>query len=194
MWPEDYYREMDGADRKKLLDEALANSGEESAEDKLRLKLWQARYAPDEKGKAGKKNAAKPGEIDYFVKAWMDLSLIANNDSPFGKNRMIRDVRKGAGVLLLDQYAQEPLRSVLDQEYSHLLHLLIHLYLNDDLFTHRFLGLGKRSADDLQRKIQDRLITVTRYLPARSGLTDLFEPLERAATAAFAERFNGASL
>ena len=33
MWPDDYYREMDGKNRKKLLDEALGSGSEETADE-----------------------------------------------------------------------------------------------------------------------------------------------------------------
>ena len=89
MWPDDYYREMDGKNRKKLLDEALGSGSEETAdEDRLRLKLWQARYAPEEQDRTGRKKNKEAGEIDYFIKAWLDLSLISKKDSAFRKNRM----------------------------------------------------------------------------------------------------------
>ncbi len=195
MWPDDYYREMDGANRKKLLDEALANAGEEnSSEDSLRLKLWQARYASEEPGKGRREKTKKDGEIDYFVKAWIDLSMLAKNEAGFGKKRMIRGVREAAGTLLLDKYSSEQFDSLLDREYLHLFHLLIDLYLSDYGFTHRILGLTKLSADELERKVADRFTGVTRTLAGRCEMTDLFEPLDRAAAEAFEARFKGSSL
>ena len=187
VWPEDYYREMGGAERKKLLDEALANSvGGNADEDKLRLELWQARYAAEDRDKAG--------EIDYFIKAWLDLSLISKKDSAFGKNRMKRVAREAAGTLLLDQYSPEKFGSLLDQEYIHLFHLLMDLYLHDGGFTHRVLGFTKLDADELQKKIADRFVNVTRDMPGRCGLTELFAPLYRAASEAYAQRFEGSLL
>ena len=194
MWPEDYYREMDGANRKKLLDEALGNSAGDTAEDSLRLELWQARYAPEEQGKGGRKKAKNAGEIDCFVKAWVDLSMFATNEPAFGKKRMLRDVREAAGTLLLDKYAAGQFGSLLDQEYLHLFHLLIDLYLNDYGFTHRILGLTRLNAEELERKVADRFISVTRILAGHCDLTELFEPLDRAAAEAFGARFKGASL
>ena len=195
MWPDDYYREMDGAIRKRLLDEALANAGEENTgEDSLRLKLWQARYASEKPGKDRREKAKNPGEIDYFVKAWIDLSMFAKNEAGFGKKRMIRDVREAADTLLLDKYSSEQFGSLLDQEYLHLFHLLIDLYLSDYGFTHRILGLTKLSADELERKIADRFTSVTRTLAGRCEMTELFEPLDRAAAGAFEARFKGSSL
>ena len=195
MWPDDYYREMDGAKRKRLLDEALANGSEEnSGEDSLRLKLWQARYASEESGKGRREKTKKDGEIDYFVKAWIDLSMFAKNEAGFGRKRMIRDVREAAGTLLLDKYASEQFGSLLDREYLHLFHLLIDLYLSDYGFTHRILGLTKLSADELERKVADRFTDVTRTLAGRCEMTELFEPLDRAAAEAFEARFKGSSL
>ena len=194
MWPDDYYREMDGKNRKKLLDEALGSGSEETAdEDRLRLKLWQARYAPEEQDRTGRKKNKEAGEIDYFIKAWLDLSLISKKDSAFGKNRMKRVAREAAGTLLLDQYSPDKFGSLLDQEYVHLFHLLMDLYLHDGGFTHRVLGFTKLNADELQKKIADRFVNVTRDMPARCGLTELFAPLYRAAAEAFGARFKGAS-
>lgn len=195
MWPEDYYREMDGAERKKLLDEALANGSAENAdEDRLRLRIWQARYTPEEQDRTARKKNKEAGGIDYFVKAWLDLSLIAKKDSAFGKNRTKSVAREAAHTLLLDQYSPEQIGSLLDQEYVHLFHLLMDLYLHDGGFTHRVLGLTKLDADELQKKIADRFVGVTRDMPGRCGLTELFAPLYRAAAEAFAQRFEGALL
>ena len=128
------------------------------------------------------------------MKVWLDLSLIAKKDSGFGKNRTTRVARESAGTLLLDKYSQEQFGSLLDQEYLHLFHLLMDLYLHDGGFTHRILGFTKLDADELQKKIADRFVSVTRDMPGRCGLTELFEPLDRAAAKAFEQRFKGASL
>ena len=71
------------------------------------------------------------------------------------------------------------------------IHMIIYLYLHDYGFTHHVLGIGKIGADDLQKKIAERLVRVTRELPARFNMTNLFRPLESAAAEAFAERFDG---
>ncbi len=190
MWPDDYYREMDGAQRKKLLDEALENpeerSGDTGPEDGLRLKLWQTRYRDS------------GGQIDYFMKAWLDLSLTANNQPPSGKVRQKRAALEAARALMLDHDRRsgglrageaDILTKLCHSEYVHLFHLIIHLYLSDYGFTHHVLGIGKLDADAVRRKVAQRLASVTRELPARLELSELFGPLERAASQAYAETF-----
>ena len=179
MWPEDYYRELDGAMRKELLDKEIDSCGGKiPEEDRLRLELWEARYGGADAG------------VDYFMKGWTDLSLIAKKEPAAGGRS---GFRQAARALMLERFSGERgiYTDLLYEEYIHLFHMIIYLYLHDYGFTHHVLGIGKIGADDLQKKIAERLVRVTRELPARYNMTNLFEPLESAAAEAFAESFDG---
>ena len=188
MWPDDYYRELGGIKRKELLDHHLSEMktasaksghGEEgiAEDDRLRAQIWQARYA------SGRDQS---GEIDYFMKAWTDLSLTAKNAGTREEKRR-RAVLEAARTLLLDRMSgtksdpDDRDKRLIMAEYEHLFHMLIYLYRSDYGFTHHVLGIGKLSPDALEDKIRERIGKVTITLPGYVGLEELFAPLAAAA-------------
>ena len=93
MWPEDYYRELDGALRKELLDKEIDSCGGKiPEEDRLRLELWEARYGGADAG------------VDYFMKGWTDLSLIAKKEPAAGGRS---GFRQAARALMLERFSRE---------------------------------------------------------------------------------------
>ena len=132
---------------------------------------------------------------DEFMKAWVNLRLIAKNPSVFGRKKQKEEVLAAAKMLKLDQFGErrahesdspEPGKQpegeeLLSQEYVHLLRLVAYLDENDYGFTHHVLGIGKLDESAVQEKIRDQVQSVVLDLLARFGLEELFAPLARAA-------------
>ena len=138
---------------------------------------------------------------DEFMKAWVNLRLIAKNPSVFGRKKQKEEVLAAAKLLKLDQFGERRAREsglpepglrfgeqeLLCQEYVHLFRLVAYLDENDYGFTHHVLGIGKLDESAVQEKIRDQVQSVVHDLPERFGLDELFAPLARAADEALGD-------
>lgn len=159
-WPECYYRESEGAVRKKLLDEAIAENLTPK-ENEIRMYLWQKRYP-------GMIPGAKTSILDYYLRTWFDFRYASDNaHSAFSKNRTVKLIRKDMkemGFDALELYGEAG-RNLLYQELYHMGMLYITLCQTDKHYGSVFLGFGKMSDARMVRKIAQEVVKVAYYLP-----------------------------
>lgn len=168
-WPEDYYKKMDPAKRRGLLDEALAARPGDIRLTQIR-QLFELRYTRDKKG----------GYADRFLRAWLDLKMTAGNlQSKFAEKKNRKNALKALHCLCLDQtdvFSEE----ILSRE---MFHLAVHYMLacaEDASYGAVFLGFGKMSDAKRRQKIRQDLDQIGKILPGALGLEKEFGILTEA--------------
>ena len=93
-WPEDYYKKMDPAKRRGLLDEALAARPGDIRLTQIRQLfdcVFDCCYTRDKKG----------GYADRFLRAWLDLKMTAGNlQSKFAEKKNRKNALESAALSL----------------------------------------------------------------------------------------------
>ena len=137
-WPEDYYKKMDPAKRRGLLDEALAAHPGDIRLTQIR-RLFELRYTQDKKG----------GYADLFLRAWLDLKMTAGNlQSKFAEKKNRKNALKALHCLCLDQtdvFSEE----ILSREMFHLAVRYMLACAEDASYGAVFLGFGTMDLDQI---------------------------------------------
>ncbi len=140
---DEYFRELEPAKRKEILDGLTPEAGEEESLEQIRS-LFSLRYTPNK----------KLGYTDEFVGALMSLRLIAYN--PSGKRRDARLAGEAMHTLCLDR-TDEFSPDILYSELCQLMAFYISSCLDDSQYRSVVFGLGRMRDERLVDKIQKDL-------------------------------------
>lgn len=177
-WLEGYNMSTTGQEKKQFLDMALAE--EESAENLLRKKLWEARYT--QKGKIT--------GYDAFMALWMELGYEQKQMGHFfGKGRAKKKMAKLAKDFMFAEGTSEALKDVLFREYVNLVAVYISLCQKDKNYKSIILGVGSMKEESLVYKIAEDVYTTGCGAAVLGGMTEEYELLMRASKAGFLSAF-----
>ena len=167
-WPESYFKEMDPAKRKAMLDQ---RSEEDDGEFLEQLKkLFAIRYKKDDKGKY----------VDTFLRYWLELRVAAENlDGLFAERRNRKTVKEALKNLCLDETSEFP-SDLMYQEMCHLTAAYIVLCSKDINYTAVLWGLGKKNDDKIQDKINLDLERIGEAIPKYLHMEEEFQVLKPA--------------
>lgn len=162
-WPDCYYREMEPAIRRQLLDEAK-RQGLTPEDNEIREFIFAKRYQLNKKG-----------YVDSYLKPWMDFKYIygsGNGSFSFKKNqKRIRTLFKELGepeIRAMGERATE----ILSQEYEHSGLVYITLSSNDPAYRAVILGLGSVSEERLAQRITADFAVAVKVIPEQLGMTE----------------------
>lgn len=184
IWPENYYRETDGAKRKEILKGRMSEmtSAEEETENQLRQKLWEARYL----NRRGKQDGT-----DNYLKLWTMLPMAAEQKgSFFGKKAVRIFVEQVRKTFQMDLQMENPeYKNLWYDEYMNFFDFYITICKTDKSYTNVLFHLAKISGDQLIVKIAEDLREKTMDLPERLGLSQEFALFSMAAEDSFLRHF-----
>ncbi len=174
---EEYYNEYDPVKRKAILDAIEPEPDEEAALEAART-LFGLRYRPNRK---------KNGYDDLFIRAFVDLRVVAFNedDNILDKRKFSKQVKDAAHVLCLDRADEFP-REVLAGEMHQLVYLFVHSSLHDHHYGAILFGMGRLKDETLTGKVKSDLMGIrdgilhyvkeeTAYDILQEALTDRLE-------------------
>ena len=177
-WAEKYMREMSRRKRRAILDDAITEEGM-SPENELRLKLFEARFGPNEKA-----------ETDFFIRGWMTLLNLQNAPRGFfGKKRISADlesIRSDWKEELAASYGSIG-EEVLYQELFHMILFYIRLCQSDRNYSSLLLGFGRMQDSSLTAKIAGDIGRTAWEIPEQLGCPERFRILRKACADAFEE-------
>lgn len=186
-WPESFYGVTDKEARRRAL-EARMDQGEELEDNRLRMELWERRYA---------RRGKDPQGVDYFIRAWLSLKYIYNNrKSFFYGRRMAKDMLQASRELCLD-WADEPgsrKEQLIYDEMYHLGKSYIELCLSDKSYSSLIMGMGQMKESSLHNKIGQEIRELAYELPKTAGLEKEFRVLTQAVTDCYNEKFPNSSV
>lgn len=167
-WPENYFRELDPAKRKKLLD------GRDGKEDGPLLeqmrKLFDIRYRKDSRG----------NYADLFLRSWLELRVTAENlDAMFSQKRNRRAAQEALRSLCLDQDSEFP-ADLMYREMCQLTAFYIVTCSTDINYTAVLWGLGKKDDKKIREKITLDLERIGEALPKYLHMEEEFQVLQAA--------------
>ncbi len=181
LWVEQFVRELDRDERKKILEKAVAEEGMDPANE-LRTKILEARYL--------EKNGM---DIDVFIRGWMEMSFISNiSKGSFGKKQVKKEldaVRKDWQFAEAAAYGETG-AEVLYQELCNMVRLFVQLCQKDRAYGSVIFGLGHMKEKSLIGKIARDIYRVAFQIPRDAGVEEEFEPLSRAASEVYCEIFD----
>ena len=181
LWVEEYIRESESGERRKILEKAVADEGM-TPENELRARLLEKRYI------------TKDGqETDRFMHGWMTLSFMREpRKGLLAARRKQKDretVRSDWALDLAGEYGETG-RDVLYQEFVQLSRLYIRLCQKDSNYSAVFFGLGRMKEDNLNIKIAKDIYRVAYEAPEEAGLKEELALFTKAATDAFCEMYS----
>lgn len=194
-WPENYYRETDALQRRKILldrieeekkererramvEEGKAVTNTNSEENRLRLLLWENRYLNE---------AGKQDGVDYYLKTWNELKFAAEKaDSFFGKKSLQKVKKRTREVFQFDVLKESSdYWKVWYDEYVQFCCFYIQICQTDKSYTSVLFNLAKISEENLTIKIAQDLYEKTIVIPEKLGMEEDFELLAKAARDSF---------
>ncbi len=148
---DEYFQEFDPVKRKAILDAVTSEPGEEAALTAARA-LFALRYKPNRK---------KDGYADLFLRAFVDLRVVAFNedDNILDKRKFSKQVKDAVHVLCLDRTDEFP-REVLAGEMHQLVWLFVHSSLHDHHYGAILFGMGRLNDDTLAAKVKSDLMGI----------------------------------
>lgn len=182
-----YYKELNYAKRKELLDQLLEIDAD-SPENNLRRKIYNHRYAPV-KGSP---------QADAFIRGWMTLEYLkaVHNKFLFTKRQKEKELKSLREDWMLDEFSAsgEIGEHLMFREFYHLVSVYIDSCQRDRSYNSVLLGLGKIKSGTFHSKIADDIFSVAYTLPKDLGIKDELKTFTRAATQCFCDHFpNSAS-
>ena len=152
-WPDSYYA-LPPKERLFALRERL-NQYPDSQADKRRLELFEKRY--------------NKSYDDGFMLAWMMLKVadsqgISNLTLPRYKHDVETELKR---LCVLNETRDD----ILEREWSEFATFLIETYLNSSPYRSMIFGIGAWSQRTTAQRFAREIITVTKTVPGRIGLT-----------------------
>ena len=167
-WPDSYFKEMDPAKRKAMLDKRSKEEDEQLLEQLK--KLFAIRYKKDEKGKYA----------DSFLRYWLELRVAAENlDGLFAERRNRRTVKAALKNLCLDESSDFP-PELMYQEMCQLTASYIVTCSRDINYTAMLWGLGMKNDAKIQEKINLDLERIGEAIPKYLHMEEEFRVLKPA--------------
>lgn len=184
-WPDNYYERLSGAERRRLLDEAILMNDTE--ENRMRLKIWECRYGKVPKGKS------ETG-MDRFIKLWMDLDYASHRlGAVFGLRFIVKPIRQDMDILGITRlqdfgaYGEE----LMYQEMVQMGRYYFALCEEDKSYTSLALGLSRLNHEQFLQKITEDVYRICYQTPKVFGLQKELKLFTRAVTEALEIDFPG---
>ncbi len=163
VWPDCYYREMEPAIRRQLLDEA-SRQGLTPEDNEIREFLFKKRY-----------QLGKHGYIDSFLKTWMEFKYVygsGNGSFSIKKNqKRIRALFKELGEPEIRAMGERAVE-ILSREYEHSGLVYITLSSTDPSYRAVIFGLGSVSEERLAQRITADFVVAAKVIPEQLGMTE----------------------
>ena len=176
-WLINYYEQTDPLKRQQML---LENKNETMSEDdKLRMKLWEARYG---KGKPRK---------DMFVGYLMNLKYIVESGSIDLGGRKKKLAIEAIPGLNLYEFESKPQtqKEIIFLELKNTCRKYIEISTGGRGFTSVIFGMGQLSDESIAGKIAEQISRIVFDAPHSLRMEKEFEPLQRAALEVFREMY-----
>lgn len=182
-WPECYYREREGLQRRELLDEADRNHLTPE-ENKIRRLLWERRYP----GLVNSREKIK----DSYLRAWFDFRYAADNASGlFSYKKIVREISRDLeqmGFQAVKEFGETG-EAVLYRELYHMAMLYITLCQEDKGYGSLLFGMGKVSEDSVAQRIAKEIVKVVCLVPKKLNLEQECALWTKACLTAFADAY-----
>ena len=198
-WIEEFYNETNADDRLRLLNEYKENVGksalgelkensnakensdtkENSNADAFIEKLWIARY--------GKRKPKK----DKFVGYLMEMKYLSEGNSvdiSGSKKKQLYEIINGLCLLNADEKSQKE-QEILFLEIKNVFLKFIEVSKNGRGFTSAVWGMGQLSDEGIAKKIAEQISAIAFYTPHIFNLDKEFAILQKAALAAYREKY-----
>ena len=176
-WLINYYEQTDPLKRQQML---LENKNETMREeDKLRMKLWEARYG---KGKPRK---------DMFVGYLMNLKYIVESGSmDLGGRKKKLAIEAILGLNLYEfERKSNTQQEIIFLELKNTCRKYIEISTGGRGFTSVIFGMGQLSDESIAGKIAEQISRIVFDAPHSLRMEKEFEPLQRAALEVFREMY-----
>ena len=169
---EDYYSLTEPGDRRKILEDMLADNIKEAPAIK---QLFDMRYAEQKKG--------QEPYADLFLKLWMDMWMRSRSTSTgFGQKKNRKEISKQIVSIGLSSFRNESEenREILYYEMCHLVRLFIYLCEKDRMYTHVFQGFVSIPKERLKEKVSEDVRATGINFMDETGLSEDLPELRKA--------------
>ena len=174
-WIEEFYNETNADNRLRILNDNKDNS----ELDSFREKLWIARY--------GKRKPKK----DKFVGYLMEMKYLSEGNSvdiSGSKRKQLYEIINGLCLLNSDEIQDEK-REILFLELKNVFFKFIEVSKNGRGFTSAVFGMGQLSDEGIAKKIAEQISAIAFSTPHAFNLDKEFSILQKAALAAYREKY-----
>ena len=175
-WPERYYETFDAEKRRQLLAEAMAAGEGGAAENEIRRRLWELRYAKPRKN-------APPA--DRYIALWLALDHWRKAGLAPRQERAARKELAGYAALLQPEGDAALVRPLVHSELVHAVRLYLSTCAQSNYGT-MLMGLVRLKDEQLIAKAAKEVAEVTCLVPRWAGMAEDFALLAPAAREAFA--------
>lgn len=188
-WPLCYYLEQNPDERRQLLLHHMQEEPDNEA-DRIRLKLWEVRYA---------KRPKNPPQVDYFVKGMLSLITESKVTVNFLNQRQ---ERKNMDLLMKDlcirdssffdrnEYQNQALvNELLDMEYQALASFYYSFSLHDHKYGSALMGTLSMKEEKVIEKLAGDVKRACVITPTTFHLEEEFQLFKSACYTAFCDDF-----
>lgn len=182
-WKNDYYRETNRANRKRILDLAVMTEGP-TKEVELCQKLYDARYG----------NSRENKEVDYFIRGLMTLEYMKISKGIWNykkkRDRERESVLKDFQWNLVKSYGETG-EQIIYKEYCNLIKLYLELCERDRTYSSLIFGLGKIKRESFKKKVAEDIYRIAYIVPKKLNLEKELFLFSKAAAETFYRLYPG---